>query len=71
MKSKNLVSVSGAIGSGKDTVGKIIQYLCCGVDKANITYNNLVLTSIFKFLYLLLKLKHEYYERTMERYTWI
>jgi hypothetical protein len=29
MKNKNLISISGAIGSGKDTVGKIIQYLLC------------------------------------------
>jgi hypothetical protein len=25
---KNIISISGRIGSGKDTVGKIIQYLC-------------------------------------------
>jgi hypothetical protein len=29
MKNKNLISISGSIGSGKDTVGKIIQYLLC------------------------------------------
>jgi hypothetical protein len=29
MNNKNLISISGAIGSGKDAVGKIIQYLLC------------------------------------------
>ena len=26
---KNLIGISGKLGSGKDTVGKIIQYLTC------------------------------------------
>jgi hypothetical protein len=29
IKNKNLISISGAMGSGKDAVGKIIQYLLC------------------------------------------
>lgn len=36
----NLIGVNGKIGSGKDTVGRIIQYLCAGADKANISYDN-------------------------------
>ena len=35
-----IIGISGRIGSGKDTVGKIIQYLCCGADEANITYDD-------------------------------
>lgn len=35
---KNLISISGKIGSGKDTVGAIIQTLC-HLDKMDITYH--------------------------------
>ena len=34
-----IISISGKIGSGKDTVGSIIQYLTCNADKANIKYS--------------------------------
>lgn len=34
-----IISISGRIGSGKDTVGSIIQYLTCNADKANIKYS--------------------------------
>ena len=33
MERVNLIGISGKIGSGKDTVGKILQYL--SVDKSN------------------------------------
>lgn len=36
----NLIGVNGKISAGKDTVGRIIQYLCVGADKANISYND-------------------------------
>ena len=35
-----IIGVSGRIGSGKDTVGSIIQYLTYGADKANISYDD-------------------------------
>ena len=35
-----IIGINGKIGSGKDTVGNIIQYLTCGADKANISYND-------------------------------
>lgn len=34
-----IISVNGKINSGKDTVGEIIQYLCYGADKANISFD--------------------------------
>jgi hypothetical protein len=33
-----IIGVSGKIGSGKDTVGKIIQYLTSGLDKTDVSY---------------------------------
>jgi len=35
-----IIGISGRIGSGKDTVGSIIQYLTYGADKANISYDD-------------------------------
>jgi hypothetical protein len=35
-----IIGINGKIGSGKDTVGSIIQYLTYGADKANISYDN-------------------------------
>lgn len=35
----NLIGISGKIGSGKDTVGKIIQYLTSGYDISNKTFD--------------------------------
>lgn len=35
-----IIGINGKIGSGKDTVGSIIQYLTYGADKANISYND-------------------------------
>lgn len=33
-----IIGISGKAGSGKDTIGRIIQYLTCGAKKANIPY---------------------------------
>ena len=39
----NLISVSGKLGSGKDTVGKIIQYLThTTVKEHNLTYDEFI-----------------------------
>jgi hypothetical protein len=35
-----IIGINGKIGSGKDTVGSIIQYLTYGADKANISYDD-------------------------------
>lgn len=34
-----IIGISGKIGSGKDTVGKIIQYFTSGLDKGNVAYD--------------------------------
>ena len=34
-----IIGISGKIGSGKDTIGKIIQYFTSGLDKGNVAYD--------------------------------
>ena len=34
-----IIGISGKIGAGKDTVGKIIQYFTSGLDKGNVAYD--------------------------------
>ena len=34
-----IIGISGKIGAGKDTIGKIIQYFTSGLDKGNVAYD--------------------------------